>query len=198
MLKSKKKNSSKHRAKRLFNNKRVNVSSMMWARFRSAYTQLGLNRFRQRGTELAQQSLEMGKEKMQQAADKAREASSNAAKRSKEMLKEAATKTVELSKKTATKAAVRANEAVSAAARQTSKAMKDAAVSTSQSAKDYSTRKLVAAKQAVVEKVRFTGSSLWWWSLTAVAVFGLTLSIPREIRIAIESRRKQNESSNED
>lgn len=123
--------------------------------------------------------------------------------RAREEIKEAAAISSRKASETAYNVAQRARETVTRASKRTTQAAKEYAAITTTAAKEYASTKMNAAKESVKQTTLQSMESakqqlpssfrwFWWWSLAAVGVYGLAVSIPREIRVAIENRRNEN------
>jgi vacuolar-type H+-ATPase subunit H len=111
--------------------------------------------------------------------------------RSVESAKKSSVGSLESAKQSARTFVERAKQSTLRAPRRASRVAHKALGDSATAAKEYASTKMESARQ-LVESATPSFRWLWWWSLAAVGVYGLAVSIPREVRVAIENRRKES------
>lgn len=148
----------------------------------------------------AQEAVNTTKTRAKQATKDAQEAAYEKTKSITQQTKEAAYTAGRTTRQAVSKAAENATVAANDFTYSHYNSAKQSSLKSIESTKQSSLKSVETAKQTTVDTIKSIMPSfrwLWWWSLAAVGVFGLAYSIPRQVRLAIENRRKENTNQQE-
>lgn len=171
----------------------------MFSRLRSA---LSITRLRHKAEEATEKAWNGTKDSLKETAQAGQAATRRAAAQAQRATQEALQKTTASAKEYATQQRAQlqqtaarkvetAQQSLSNAATRSVEASKQAA----QTAYNESVGQLTTAASDVKLSI---SRSFWWWSLAAIGVLGLSMSIPREIRLALEERTKRKNKFQEE